>query len=193
MNRPAKLLLLAAAALAVQCGTQRGAAPVDLARAADGERAFATVFRVLQHPRCMNCHPVGRVPLQGDLSRPHAQNVHGGDSGEGVYAMKCATCHFTANGPSAHTPPGAPNWHLPKASMPLVFEGRTAAQLAAQLQDPAQNGGKTLEQLFHHVAEDPLVLWGWDPGPGRTPVDVPHAEFVQAMRTWIDAGSPVPR
>jgi hypothetical protein len=172
-----------------QCGTTR----IDAAQQAAGERAFATVYRVLQHPRCMNCHPVGRVPLQGEASLPHAQNVVGGDEGKGVFAMKCANCHFEQNGTSPHTPPGAPNWHLPKASMPLVFQGKSQAQLAAQLQDRAQNGGKSIEEVFDHMAEDKLVLWGWDPGPGRNPVDVPHAELVAALRTWIDAGCPIPR
>jgi hypothetical protein len=184
---------LVVAALAAVVGVQCAAPAPSAAQIADGERAFATVYRVLQHPRCKNCHPIGRVPLQGDAGRPHAQNVLGGDDGKGVFAMKCATCHFEHNGVGAHTPPGAPNWHLPAAGMPLVFEGRTAAELAAQLRDPARNGGKTVEQLFHHVAEDPLVLWGWNPGEGRAPVDVPHADVVAAMRTWIDAGCPVPQ
>jgi hypothetical protein len=176
-------------AVCAQCSTTRA----DPARRAAGERAFATVYRVLQHPRCMNCHPVDRVPLQGDASRPHGQNVVGGDDGKGVFAMKCANCHFTTNGVSPNTPPGAPNWHLPEAKMPLVFQGRTPSELAAQLQDSRQNGGKTIEQVFEHMAADKLVLWGWDPGPGRTPVDVPHAELVAALRTWIDAGCPLPQ
>jgi hypothetical protein len=177
-------------AVLTQCGTAAGARVRG--DAAVGEAAFATVYSVLQHPRCKNCHPVGRVPLQGDLSRTHAQNVQGGDDGKGVFAMRCATCHHVANAPGAHLPPGAPNWHLPATAMPLVFEGRTPAQLAKQLADPRTNGNKTMDQLLHHVAEDPLVLWGWAPGDGRTPVPVPHADFVAAFRTWIEHGCPVP-
>jgi hypothetical protein len=186
-------LAIGAAALAcVQCGTTAASVAVDDAARERGTRAFATVYRVLQHPRCMNCHPAGRVPLQGDAKRPHAQHVHGGDDGLGRYALRCAACHFDRNGTGVHTPPGAPNWHLPSADMPLVFEGRTPAQLAQQLADPARNGRKTPQQVLDHVAHDALVLWGWSPGDGRTPVDVPHADFVAAMRAWIDAGCPVP-
>jgi hypothetical protein len=187
----AGVAVVALAFASVQCGTT-SSVTADPAAHARGTAAFATVYRVLQHPRCMNCHPAGRVPLQGDGKRPHAQNVVGGDDGQGRFALRCAACHFDRNGTGPGTPPGAPGWHLPKADMPLVFEGRTPGQLARQLADPAQNGGKTVQQVLDHVAHDALVLWGWSPGDGRAPVDVPHAEFVDAMRAWIDAGCPVP-
>jgi hypothetical protein len=74
----------------------------------------------------------------------------------------------------------------------MVFQGRTPAQLCAQLQDPAHTGKPDLPALLAHLAHDPLVLWGWDPGPGRTPVPIPHATFVSAARTWIEAGAPCP-
>jgi len=72
--------------------------------------------------------------------------------------------------------------------MPLVFEGRSSAELCRQLRDPKTNGGRTPEQVLHHVAEDALVLWGWSPGEGRAPVPIPHADFVAAMRTWVQGG-----
>ena len=74
----------------------------------------------------------------------------------------------------------------------MVFEGRTPAQLCRQLKDPAQTGGKDLAALLHHVEEDELVAWGWNPGEGRTPVPVPRAEFVAAFRAWIDGGAVCP-
>lgn len=158
----------------------------------DPATAWSTVFEVLTHPRCMNCHPVGDVPLQGDDSRPHAQNVQRGPDGTGLFAMRCATCHQDHNLPGANLPPGAPNWHLPTPEMPLVFEQRNSGELCRQLRDPKQNGGKTPEQILHHVSEDALVLWGWEPGIGRTPVSIPHAEFVAAMRVWVEGGCDCP-
>lgn len=181
--------LVTTSVVLVQCGTTN----VTQAQRDAGADAFALVYEVLQHPRCKNCHPVDRVPLQGDTGLPHGQNVHGGDDGKGRVAMRCATCHHEANNSDPHQPPGAPNWHLPPSSMPMVFVGRTPAQLARQLADPQQNGGKSPAEILHHVAHDPLVLWGWAPGPGRAPVSVPHAEFVAAMRAWVDAGCPEPR
>ena len=51
-------------------------------------------------------------------------------------------------------------------------------------------GNKTPEQLVKHVAEDGLVLWGWQPGGQRTPVSVPHAQFVGAFKAWVSGGMP---
>lgn len=183
----------AIALLAVQCrapaASARDARPALAAAAAPSPAALAAwqvVYRVLEHPRCANCHPAGDVPLQGDDGHAHTQNVQRGSDGLGRYAMRCATCHQMQNLPGVHLPPGAPGWRLPHPSMPLVFVGKTPGDLCRQLKDPRHNGGRTPEQVLEHVTADPLVLWGWSPGDGRAPVTTPHAEFVQAMRTWID-------
>jgi hypothetical protein len=154
--------------------------------------AFLEAYKVFMHPRCMNCHPSGDVPLQGDDSHLHAQNVKRGPDGKGLYALKCANCHQDASLPGENMPPGNPNWHLPKREMPLVFQGKSPAELARQLKDPKQNGGKSLEQLLQHVSEDKLVLAGWDPGDGRTKQPLTHDEFVHQMRKWVETGAAVP-
>jgi mono/diheme cytochrome c family protein len=154
--------------------------------------AFLAAYKVLMHPRCMNCHPAGDAPLQGDDSHVHAQNVQRGPDGKGKYALKCANCHQLANLPGANMPPGNPNWHLPPPEMKMVFQGKTPRELARQLKDPAQNGHKTLDQILHHVAEDKLVLGGWEPGDGRTRPPLTHDEFVRKMREWIEKGAAEP-
>ncbi len=159
---------------------------------AGGREAFLDAYKVFMHPRCMNCHPVGEAPLQGDESRPHSQRVTRGPEGRGLTAAKCANCHQSENLPGDAMPPGNPIWHMPPPEMPMVFEGKTPAALARQLTDANRNGGKTPEQILRHVAEDSLVLWGWDPGDGRTKPPLSHAEFVQKMREWIAAGAPIP-
>jgi hypothetical protein len=159
----------------------------------EGLAALETVRAVLQHPRCRNCHPAGEVPLQYDAGLEHGQMVTRGADGKGAPGMECGTCHGTSNPPASYgprVPPGAPNWHLPPAKTPMVFEGRSSAELAKTLADPAQNGGKSLEQMLEHVASDPLVLWGWNPGGDRAPVPVAHEEFVRAFRAWVAAGAP---
>ncbi|GAB3968259.1 hypothetical protein GCM10028806_11890 [Spirosoma terrae] len=155
-------------------------------------KAFANVYKVLMSPRCMNCHPAGDVPLQGDDSHLHTMAPRRGTDGKGLYAMKCSNCHQPTNTPGLHTPPGNPNWHLPPAAMKMVFEGRTPHQLAKQLADPKQNGGKNMEQLLEH-ANDELVLAGWNPGEGRTLPPMSHAEFAKAWTTWIKAGAYAPK
>ncbi len=160
--------------------------------AASSRAAFLQTYKVFMHPRCMNCHPAGDAPLQGDDSHPHAQLVKRGADGKGKYALKCGNCHQDTNLPGENMPPGNPNWHLLTPEMPMVFQGKTPRQLALQMVDPKQNGGKTLEQILHHVSEDSLVLWGWDPGDGRTMPPLTHEEFVTQMRIWIENGAVAP-
>jgi hypothetical protein len=193
MIRLASIAVVLAAATWALWGP--GAPPAPRPTVAEGLRAFETVQKVLQHPRCQNCHPAGDAPLQFDEGLPHAQNVLRGPEGKGTPGLPCSACHSTANPPAAygpHVPPGAPNWHLPPPSQKMVFKDVGAAELCAQLKDPTKTGGKDLAALLEHVAHDKLVLWGWDPGVGRAPVSVPHAEFVAAFKTWVDAGAPCP-
>jgi hypothetical protein len=159
---------------------------------AASQAAFLSAYRVLMHPRCMNCHPSGDVPLQGENSQLHVPLVVRGPDGRGTYALKCANCHQAANVAGRNMPPGNPNWHLPHPDAPLIFQGRSPAELARQLQDPKQNGGKTLDQVLHHVMEDALVLGAWNPGEGRESPPVSHAEFVRHMREWIEKGAAIP-
>jgi cytochrome c5 len=155
-------------------------------------KAFTSVYKVLMSPRCMNCHPAGDIPLQGDDSHLHAMAPQRGTDGKGIYAMKCMNCHQPANTPGVHTPPGNPDWHLPPATARMVFQGRTPNQLAKQLVDPKQNGGKNMEQLLEH-AHDGLVVAGWNPGEGRTLPPLTHAEFTKAWTTWIKTGAFAPK
>jgi hypothetical protein len=158
-------------------------------------RAFETVREVLQHPRCQNCHIPGDAPLQFDQGMPHAMNVRRGRDGRGLVGMECSSCHQTRNLPAAYgspAPPGAPNWHLPPENMKMVFIDLSSAELCRVLKDPASNGGKSAERLVEHVAEDGLVLWGWEPGGQRAPVSVPHAQFVGAFKEWVAGGMPCP-
>jgi hypothetical protein len=176
-----------------EVGAQEATAePARTVSAEESAAAFLEAYRVFMHPRCMNCHPKSDAPLQGDDSHPHLQLVKRGPDGKGKYAMKCGACHQDHNLPGENMPPGNPNWHLLTPEMPMVFEGKTPRELALQMVDPKQNGGKSLEQLFHHVAQDSLVLWGWDPGEGRTKPPLTHEEFTKAMRTWIDGGAVAP-
>ena len=155
-------------------------------------KAFMKVYSVLMSPRCMNCHPAGDVPLQGDDNHLHAMLPQRGKDGKGVYAMKCANCHQPTNLDGAAKPPGHPNWHLPPANMKMVFQGRTAQQLAKQLVNPKTNGNKTLTQLLAH-ADDGLVKAGWNPGEGRTVPPLTHEEFKKAWIAWIKKGAYAPK
>jgi mono/diheme cytochrome c family protein len=167
--------------------------------------AFMKAYPVFMHPRCQNCHPAGDTPLQGDDSHVHdLLRLRRGADGNGVFAMRCSNCHQATNGPGPHTPPGAPQpaehrrlpaeprWQLPDPKAPMVFQGRTPGQLCRQLKDPKQNGGLNSDRLVHHVMTDPLVLWGWNPGEGRTTPPLSHEEFTAAVKEWLDRGGACP-
>ena len=98
-------------------------------------KAFMQVYKVLKSPGCMNCHPAGDRPLQGDDSHVHSMNVQRGKDGKGLYALKCSNCHQPENAAAFHAPPGNPKWQLPPSNMKMVFEGKTARQLAIQIMD----------------------------------------------------------
>jgi len=168
-------------------------APRELSQAelATAHAAFDVVYEVLQHPRCLNCHPAGERPLQFDTSRPHTMNVVRGEDDGGMKGMRCDGCHGRSNASVPHLPPGVSvGWRL--APREMAFEGLSKSELAGMLMDRERSHMKPA-QLLEHVEHDPLVKWGWDPGPGRRPVDVPHEEFAAAFRTWIDAGAPAPQ
>jgi hypothetical protein len=184
------VLILAAVAYAEQPTTQPTTQPITAT--AEGKKAFVEVARVLQSPRCMNCHPVGDAPLQTDASTPHQMNVSRKSESAG---LECATCHREQNSEAvgvAGGPPGAPNWHLPPPETPMVFQGHTPTTLCEQLKNPAKNGGKSLDQLLHHVTEDALVKWGWNPGGNRTKPPLTHEAFVKAFSTWVASGGACP-
>ncbi len=159
---------------------------------AESRAAFLAAYPVFMHPRCMNCHPKGDQPLQGEDSHIHLQNVQRGPDGKGLFAMKCANCHQLKNLPGENMPPGHPEWHLPAANTRMVFEGKTPAELARQLKDPKQNGGKTLDQILRHVAEDSLVATAWNPAAGRTKPPMTQEEAGRKLREWVEKGAAIP-
>jgi len=155
--------------------------------------AFLSIVPVLKHPRCLNCHATGDFPRQGEDSHPHAQNVRRGADGNGKFGQKCSACHQEQNVAGLNMPPGAPHWRLPPPNMPMIWEGKTAGQICQQLKDPKQNNGKSVAQIVQHVTEDKLVLWGWNPGEGRTLPPMNHTEFAARFAEWARHGAACPQ
>ncbi len=154
--------------------------------------AFETIIPVLHHARCMNCHSTGDFPRQGDDGHPHDMNVRRGPLGQGVTAQKCSTCHQDHNLPGADMPPGAPDWHLPTAVTPMIWEGLTSGQLCELFKDRRQNGNRDVREIIEHM-ETPLVKWGWDPGEGRAAISsMTHAEFMTKVKEWVSNGAACP-
>ncbi|HXM36222.1 MAG TPA: hypothetical protein VN920_13605 [Pyrinomonadaceae bacterium] len=154
--------------------------------------SFLAALPVLKHPRCLNCHSTGDYPRQGDDGHIHTQNVRRGIDGKGKYGQKCSACHQEQNVAGLNMPPGAPNWQLPPATMPMIWEGRTPGQICRQLKDPKQNNGKTIAQIIEHVNADKLVLWGWNPGEGRSMPPLSHDDFAGKFQDWARYGAACP-
>lgn len=187
------IVALAAATLSFTDGAQKPGAPrhITAVDSMASLNAFMNVYKVFMSPRCMNCHPAGDVPLNGDDHHLHPQGVKRGPDGKGLYALKCSNCHQTQNTPGLNMPPGAADWHLPPADMRMVFQGKSAHDLAVQLKDPKQNGGKSYHDLIEHMKTD-LVKWGWHPGEGRSTPPMSYTEFFNQFKSWIDKGAVVP-
>ena len=153
---------------------------------------FTEAGKVLQHPRCVNCHPRTDRPLQGDAMQVHQPPVVRGKGGHGAVAMQCSTCHGTKNFAATQTVtvPGHENWHLAPISM--AWEGRSLREICLQLKDPKRNGGKSMKQMVEHMAHDSLVGWGWQPGTGRTPAPGTQKQLGELIQAWVDAGAHCP-
>lgn len=154
---------------------------------------FDEMFKVISHPRCVNCHTADDSPRQGDMMRMHEPPVARNDSGFGVPGMYCNTCHgsenFTYAGGEGSIP-GHEIWLMAPATM--AWLGKSEAQICAQLKDRNLNGDRTLSEIVEHNSNDGLVGWGWHPGDGRDPAPGSQEVFGELTRAWVDTGAHCP-
>jgi cytochrome c5 len=166
----------------------------DAEREAVSIAAFNEASKVFFSARCANCHPAGDVPTQGDAMTPHTQGVTRGKDGKGIYGMKCTTCHQNENLEGDHMPPGTSvDWHMPPEDQKMVFQGLTAGQLCRNFTDPNLNGGFSAKDVMEHIHKrDPLVMWGWEPGNGRSVPPMTFAQFEAKIDEWLKNGAKCP-
>ncbi|QUS42469.1 Isoquinoline 1-oxidoreductase subunit [Tardiphaga alba] len=197
---------LSAGALSVaQFGTNEADAAVSNPKTLQPVSAFAKIKnkneravalfneagKVIQSPRCLNCHPAGDRPTQTDRMRPHIPLVVRGEGGMGAAGgLACTTCHHEENFDAANVP-GNAKWSL--APIEMAWQGKTLGQICAQIKDKERNGGKDMAALVHHMAEDELVGWGWKPGGNRTPAPGTQKQFGELIKAWADAGAACPK
>lgn len=190
--------LLAVAAPSARAETVNGLRTPDEFESIGGEAErsaalFEEMMVVMEHPRCLNCHPVGDTPTQGMEMTPHEPPIVRGDADFGATGMRCTTCHGAENVSYASgdgSIPGHEPWFLAPAEMGWV--GKSAAEVCAQIKDEERNGGRSLAELHEHNAEDGLVGWGWEPGEGREPAPGTQEIFGQLAQAWIDTGAACP-
>ena len=169
------------------------------AKLADGLASWEQVSSVLTSPRCINCHTATNYPQQGDDRHRHFANVIRGSDGKGVPGLHCVSCHQESNADSTGVP-GGHHWHLAPLSMrwqDLNDQPLSSAAVCRAVTDRSKNHGLDGPGLLKHHEEEPLVLWSWNPGRRpdgtvRTLPPITHAEFVDATRRWVEAGTPCP-
>ncbi len=191
------LVLAVASALAVaQSRSLRS--PSEFSSIAD-ERArsqalFVEAGKVIQDPRCLNCHPVQRRPTQGADLHPHVPPMFTRAGGHGLRGLPCSTCHGQANVATLlkgiASIPGNPRWSLAPASM--AWQGKSLSQICEQIKDRARNGGHSLAEIHKHFATDPLVAWAWNPGEGRDPAPGTQRQLGELIGEWLATGAHCP-
>jgi hypothetical protein len=161
---------------------------------ARSEAIFIETAKVIQSPRCLNCHPVTRQPTQGDDLHAHVPPMHAGTNDHGVAGLPCTTCHGKSNVATLlkgiASVPGNERWRLAPASM--AWQGKSIAEICEQIKDPKRNGGRSLERIHEHVASDELVGWAWHPGEGRVPAPGSQRQFGDLVAAWIATGARCP-
>src|ERR1700720_2949420 len=101
-------------------------------QAARSRALFAEAGKVIMSPRCMNCHPAGDRPTQGNDMHAHMPPVTRGDGGVGVPGNTCGACHtdhnFTlAEHASYRSIPGHPRWGL--APIEMQWQGKPRGEI----------------------------------------------------------------
>jgi hypothetical protein len=155
---------------------------------------YGEIGKLVTNPRCMNCHPAGENPMQGNDQHEHVPPVWRGENGH--LATNCAGCHTEHNvtlhdTASYKSIPGHPRWGL--APLSMAWEGKSLGEICRQIKDTDRNGGRDLALLQEHVATDDLVGWAWHPGDGRDPAPGTQELAGQLMQAWIDSGAECPQ
>lgn len=155
---------------------------------------FNEASKVIEHPRCMNCHPVSRSPTQGDDMHRHMPPITS-ENATHAAGVPCSSCHGRDNRPTSsagiRSVPGAEHWALAPQSM--GWQTLTTGQICQQLKDPARNGNRDLNAIITHMGTDHLVGWAWHPGLGRTPAPGSQKEFGDLISAWVATGAHCPQ
>ena len=168
----------------------------SIADQAERSRAlFTEAAKVIMNPRCMNCHPAGDHPTQGNDMHAHQPPAYRGDGGVGVAGAHCSACHteknFTLHEGAAYASiPGNPRWGV--APIEMAWQGKSMGDICRQIKDPNRNGGRDLKLVHEHMASDDVVAWAWNPGEGREPAPGTQQMLGQLIQAWVDTGARCP-
>ena len=171
-----------------------------------GRAAFAYIYQVATHPRCLNCHGEGKGaaarPLVGDAMQPHPMNITIAHNPGQRLGLECGTCHGDRNLPDRATPPGFSNtrmpfpWHMPADDTMRVWpilasaqpEGEKQAALCRVWHRFLTRKGE--HEFRHHIADDPLIEWALTRTSAREPAGDRQrlGQAVDAWMRWLAGG-----
>ncbi len=151
---------------------------------------FQEAGKVIQHPRCVNCHPAGDRPTQTDRMRPHQPLVvRGADghgrAGNGLHDLPSRDefrCREVA-GPSRTGISPRPRW-LGRAARSARFARRSRTRSAT--------AARTWRRSFTTWLRIRWSVGAGRPGQGRTPAPGTQAEFGALIKAWAASGAHCP-
>ncbi len=143
---------------------------------------FAEVGKVIESPRCMNCHPVQRAPTQGDDRHPHNPRWWAGRAATGRWACRAvpATVRPTSRtwGRTSGRSPAIRNGRWPRSRWP----GR-ASRWARSAPD---QGSRPQRRQVHGASC--ITTWPrttWSAGPGiRARAAFPRRGHRRGSASW---------
>ena len=148
------------------------------ARADDTPRGRTRVrrrsTRVLESPRCLNCHPAGDAPLQIDDGRPHAMNITRRSEKNGLTVRDLPPRQERRAARTSRRARRTGTCRRPRRRWCSRAARRRSCARSSRIR--RRPSGRDLAALIEHVAHDPLVGWGWASGAG------PHAGADAARR-----------
>ena len=167
--------------------------PESFATIVDASRRSQALFtelgKVLTHPRCLNCHPVGDRPRQGEHGRLHQPPVARGPTAS---VSTPYVARFATRAPIS-TPAGSratPNGTLPPSKW-LGMANRCTISASRSRTRRAMAAALSAD-LTHHIGDDTLVGWAWAPGFGREPAPGTQKEAGALVEAWVKTGAACP-
>ena len=103
--------------------------------------------------------------------------------------MRCPICHQQANFDPGRVP-GHPEWHL--APREMAWEGKTLAEICAQIKDPARNGGRSLRRPRPSHRHRHAGRLGLGARFGRRPAPGTQKEAGALVEAWVKTGAVCP-
>ncbi len=175
----------------------------DEVSSAQGLLAWQKIFKVVSHPRCINCHvdesniPMWSGPSFGNEPKRHGMNIQADESRIGAQTLNCVTCHQKSLLPNTleHAPPHTNHdWML--APVEFAWFGKSSNNICQQMRDPERNGGRDgaglVEHIIHDIEIQAFIAWSFDPGGNREPAPGTLQQHLDDMALWTTAGMPCP-